>query len=248
MRPARFAAFASLALVLLGAAEVRAEALEPSDGTNPPSTRLLSGFAALNRPVGIAEVNTGVLTLPGAEVCAERSAGCAEGDLSLALEVWEIYRANQRFAFGAGVLVGLIPTAEPPQDPEGERKHSRSYMTFEGVVRYYPFVYRDFEAWLGAVGGLVVVSDGFQVDDPKDNRALLGTRDVTIATEGASFGLAAGAAYELAEHWSLIASFRLAQWFLPKTPETDPLGSEASLTGRNTALFANLGIAYRLPL
>ncbi|HEY3501118.1 MAG TPA: hypothetical protein VGK73_40770, partial [Polyangiaceae bacterium] len=153
------------------------------------------------------------------------------------------------FAFGAGVLVGLIPTASPRQDPEGpQRDHTRSYFTLEGVIRYYPYVGRSFEAWVGAVGGLVVVSDQFQVPDENDNRALLGTRGVTIASEGASLGLAIGMAYELAEHWSLIGSLRLTQWFLPRVPETDPLGSEASLTGRNTASSLSFGVAYRLPL
>jgi hypothetical protein len=249
-RSARRRAAALLASALFfSTAALRAEITERTVGTSPPPNRLVSGFAALDRPVGIMEVNVGLLTLPNAEVCAERSAGCSVGDLSFALEGWEVYRANQRFAFGAGVLVGLVPTAKPRQDPEGpERDHSRSYFTLEGVVRYYPYVGRSFEAWIAAVGGLVVVSDAFQIPDTEDNRALLGTRGVTIASEGASVGLAAGMAYELAEHWSLIGSLRVTQWFLPRTPETDPLGSEASLTGRNTAASLSFGVAYRLPL
>jgi hypothetical protein len=235
--------------LLLFTGVARAEVTDRTVGASPPPNRLLSGFAALDRPVGIAELNVGVLTLPGAEVCADRTAACSRGDVSLALEAWELYRATRRFGFGAGVMVGLIPTANPEQDPEGvERDHSRSYMTFEAVVRYYPFVGRRFEGWVGAVGGLVVVNDRFDIPDEEDNRALLGTRGVTIASEGGSLGLAAGMAYELAEHWSLIGSLRVTQWFLPRTPETDPLGSEASLTGVNTASSLSFGVAYRLPL
>ena len=249
MTPRRALGALLASLALLVARSAHAEITDRTVGTNPPPSRLVSGFAALDRPVGIAEANVGVLTLPNAEVCAERSSGCSKGDLSFALEAWEVYRANQRFAFGAGVMVGLIPTANPPQDPEGmQRDHTRSYFTIEGVVRYYPWVGKNFEGWIGAVGGLVVVSDGFQIPDEDDNRALLGERGVTIASEGASIGLAIGMAYELADHWSLIGSLRVNQWFLPRVPETDPLGSEASLTGRNTATSLSFGIAYRLPL
>jgi hypothetical protein len=249
VRVRRVASSLSVLSLLLGAPAARAEITDHTVGTSPPPSRLLSGFAALDRPVGIAEVNVGVLTLPGAEVCAERSSGCSQGDLSFALEAWELYRANLRFGFGAGVMVGLIPTAKPKQDPEGiQRDHSRSYMTFEGVIRYYPFVGRHFEGWVGVVGGLAVVNDRFTIPDEEDNRALLGTRGVTIASEGASLGLAIGMAYELAEHWSLIGSLRVTEWFLPKVPETDPLGSEASLTGINLASALALGVAYRLPL
>ncbi|HEY3500185.1 MAG TPA: hypothetical protein VGK73_36090, partial [Polyangiaceae bacterium] len=169
--PARLCLAGAALLPLFHAPVVRAEITDRTVGTNPPPSRLVSGFAALDRPVGIAEVNVGVLTLPNAEVCAERSAGCSNGDLSFALEGWEVYRASQRFAFGAGVLVGLIPTASPRQDPEGpQRDHTRSYFTLEGVVRYSPYVGRSFEAWVGAIGGLVVVSDQFQVPDENDNR------------------------------------------------------------------------------
>lgn len=219
------------------------------DATNPDPERLVKGFAALDRPIGMAEANVGVLTLPDAEVCAERSAGCNNGDLSFALEGWEIYRANLRLAFGAGFMLGLIPIAHPRQDPEAiERDHTRSYLTVEGVFRYYPYVAERWELWVGPVGGLVVLNDQFQVANIKDDRALLGTRGVTIRTEGGSIGAGAGFAYQLAEHWALIGSFRFTQWFLPSKPETDPLGSEASLTGKNTAFSLSFGVAYRLPL
>src|SRR5262249_21651977 len=95
------AAGLAISLALLVARSARAEITDRTVGTNPPPSRLVSGFAALDRPVGIAEANVGVLTLPNAEVCAERSSGCSKGDLSFALEAWEVYRANQRFAFGA---------------------------------------------------------------------------------------------------------------------------------------------------
>jgi hypothetical protein len=237
-----------LAVVLFG---TRAEADEvtTSDGTNPAPNRLVSGFAAMTRPVGMAEANVSLLTLPGAEVCVERGSGCKKGDLVFALEGWELYRWNREWAFGAGVMLGLLPTAHPRQPPEAiPRDHTRSYLTFEGMLRYYPYVGERVEAWAGVVGGLVVVNDRFQVEDEDDDRALLGTRGVTVRTEGGSIGLATGFAYELSDHWSLLGSLRFSQWFLSFTPARDPLGSEASLSGRNNAFTLSLGVAYRVAL
>jgi hypothetical protein len=218
-------------------------------GTDPDPNRLRSGFAAMTRPAGMAEGAVSLLTLPGAEVCVERSAGCSNGDVVFAVEGWQFYRFNKRWAFGAGVMLGLIPTAHPKAPPEViPRDHTRSYLTFEGMLRYYPYVGRNLEAWVGLAGGLVVVSDSFDVINTTDDRALLGGRGVTIRTEGGALGLATGFAYGLSEHWSLLGSLRFSQWFLPKTPARDPLGSEASLTGRNSAATLALGIAYRATL
>ncbi|HEY3665363.1 MAG TPA: hypothetical protein VGL19_05160, partial [Polyangiaceae bacterium] len=102
--------------IVVCALHVRAQGLpappKHADDYNDP--RLARGFQALTRPTGIAEVGIGWLTLPGASVCAERStgSGCKKGDSSFDLEAWEVYRTNRRFAFGAGLLLGLIPTTD----------------------------------------------------------------------------------------------------------------------------------------
>jgi hypothetical protein len=224
-----------------------AQTSEEENGTNPAPNRLLSGFAAMTRPVGMAEANLNVLTLPGAEVCG--SAGCKRGDVVFALEGWEFYRWSPNWAFGAGVMLGLLPTARPRQPPEVvPRDHTRGYLTFEGMLRYYPYVGERFEAWIGPFGGLVVVNDRFQVRDVNDERALLGTRGVTVRTEGGSVGLGAGVAHALGEHWALLGSLRFSQWFLSFAPAKDPLGSEASLSGRNSAISLGLGVSYRAQL
>lgn len=216
---------------------------------SPDPERLKEGFGAVDRPMGIAEAHVGVLTLPAAEVCAERSAGCKKGDLSFAVEAWQLYRMNQSIAFGAGLVLGLIPTAHPRQDPEAvERDHTRSYLTVEGTLRYYPYVGENLEVWGGLVAGLVVVSDRFQVVAAREERALLGTRGVTLRTEGGSLGAAAGFAYRLSEHFAFVATARYTEWFLPVKPATDPLGSEASLTGHNSVVSGGVGLAYRVPL
>lgn len=243
-----FSAFAAFWLSFI-ARSANAQALDPVDPTSLEPNRLRTGFAAMTRPVGIAEFNLSVLTLPGAEVCSAGTSGCKEGDVVFGLEGWELYRWNLRWAFGAGVMVGLLPTAHPPQPPETiPRDHSRSYFTFEGMFRYYAYVGDRFEAWLGPVGGLVVVSDRFEVVDGSDDRALLGPQGVTLRTEGGSIGLAMGMAHALGQHWALLGSLRVSQWFLSFAPAHDPLGAEASLSGRNTALLLNFGISYRASL
>ena len=246
----RFVRGALGAALVCAASPALAEGEDNANGVNPAPSRLRSGFAALDRPHGMIEGGAGILTLPAAEVCNQRSTGCKEGDLSFAAETWQLFRANVRFAFGAGVVLGLIPTAHPPhEDPPGiERDTTRSYLTFEGTVRYYPIVLSDIEWWIGVTGGLVVVDDRFQVITERDDRALLGPRGVTIRTEGGSLGFATGLAYELAPHWSAIGTLRYAEWFLPSVPARDSFGDEASLTGANEVLTVAFGIAYRLAL
>jgi hypothetical protein len=43
-------------------------------------------------------------------------------------------------------------------------------------------------------------------------------------------------------------TLRYGHWFLPETPARDPLGSEASLTGRNTVFSIGASIAFRTEL
>jgi hypothetical protein len=239
----------SVALVF-GAAPALAQVEDSPRGVNPSPERLRSGFAALDRPHGMIEGGAGILTLPGAEVCVERSTGCKQGDLSFAPETWQLFRPNTSFAFGAGIVLGLIPTAHPPhEDPPGiERDQTRSYLTFEGTARYYPVVLTKVEWWIGIIGGMVVVNDNFQVVAEQDDRALLGPRGVTIRTEGASVGLGTGLAYELTSHWSFTGTARYSEWFLPTTPARDAFGDEASLKGKNEVISVALGVAYRFAL
>jgi hypothetical protein len=217
---------------------------QAAPASDPP---VLTGFRALSRPTGIAEGGFGWLTLPGAAVCSP--AGCKAGDTSFEVDGWQLYRQNLRVAFGAGLLLGLIPTTDAPRsDPQGiQRDHSRKYMSLEGMLRYYPYVAETFELWVGVTGGLVVLSDRFQVVDAYD-KPLLGPSGVTIRTEGGTLGLAFGGAYQLSRHWSLGASLRYGNWFLPNTPATDPLEDKASVTGRNSVFSLGLNVAYRIEL
>ena len=221
-----------------------ASAAEP-DLSEP---RVIHGFSALDRPTGMAEAGFGWLTLPAADVCSQ--AGCKAGDTSFELDAWQLYRQNVRLAFGAGLLLGLIPTTDAPRrDPEGiQRDHSRKYLTLEGMLRYYPYVGEKVELWAGLTGGLVVVSDRFKIIDNYDDKPLVGPPGVTIRTEGGTLGLALGGAYELSKNWSIGGSLRAGYWFLPSTPATDPLEDKASVTGRNFVSSLGFNVAYRISL
>jgi hypothetical protein len=232
---------------LLTAAGIASATLRAEAATPEGEPRVLTGFRALDRPTGIAEAGFGWLTLPGADVCSQ--VGCKAGDTSFELDAWQLYRQNTRFAFGAGLLLGLIPTSDAPRsDPMGiQRNHARKYLTLEAMLRYYPYVGQSFELWLGATGGLVVLSDRFQVIDVYD-KPLVGPSGVTIRTEGGTLGLAIGGAWELSQHWSLGGSFRFGNWFLPHKPAVDPLTDNASVTGRNSVFSLGLNMAYRIGL
>lgn len=204
-----------------------------------------------DRLTGMAEFGLGWLLLPGAQVCVEPSiAGCSQGDSSLGLEAWQLFRATRSFTLGAGLLLGLTPTTDAPrEDPPGvSRDHTRRYFTVEGTARYYAFSGPTFEGWLGLTSGLVVVSDRFASNRGSTDKALVGPRGVTIRTEGYTVGLAVGAAYRLSTNWSTGAALRYGSWFLPEKPARSPFGDEASLRGQNNLLSFGINIAYRVPL
>jgi len=240
-------AFGALALgVALAISSVSRPARAHDSGQPHPG-----GTLRYDRLTGMAEFGLGWLVLPGAEVCVEPSiAGCSQGDSSLALEAWQLFRANRSFAAGAGLLLGLTPTTDAPrEDPPGvTRDHSRRYFTVEGTARYYAFSGPTFEGWLGLTSGLVVVSDRFESTQGTSDKALVGPRGVTIRTEGYTVGMALGAAYRWTESWSVGAAFRYGSWFLPEDPAKSPFGDEASLRGQNNLFSLGFAIAYRVPL
>ncbi len=233
-------------LLVLGHALLAAPALaqsvksHASADVDPMEAPPAIGFAALSRPTGIAEAGFGWLTLPRAEICAT---GCARGDTSLQLDLWQLFRANKRFAFGAGILLALIPTNTGP-----DVDHDRRYMTIEGTARYYPYVGENVEWWVGVTGGLVVVSDRFFVSEDPSDRALLGPRGQTIRTEGGALGLAGGPVIALSTHWAVGATLHYGYWMLPSQPAVDSRGNHASLIGRNVIVALGLNVAFRLAL
>jgi hypothetical protein len=235
-----------------GAEPTDAEQTLGPDSARPANSRPGTLIDSVQRPSGTAEFGFGWLTLPGAQVCVERDeAGCRRGDSSLALEAWQVFRVSAQFALGAGITLGLTPTTDAPRsDPEGiERDHTRRYFMAEVGARYYPYVGETLEAWLGVTTGLAVVSDTFATrPDPPNEAALVGPRGVTIRTEGLAIGAGGGVAYQLYPSWLIGGNLRYGSWFLPKEPETDPLGDEASLVGRNSVIIVGVNVAFRIEL
>lgn len=228
-------ALVACTLWLAGFAPALAQAEEPSDA----SARRAAKEAA--RPYGAAEFGVGVLALPDADVCGV--AGCDQGDVSLEVEAWPLFRASPRFAIGAGLTLALTPIQEAPQ---GEtlfaREHTRRYLMVEGVGRYYYASGPAFEAWLGLTTGLVVVSDNFKSTVPRTTP--IGSDSANIATEGLTLGLATGVTFRVASNLHAGASLRLANWFLPARPDVLALGEEASLSNRVTMIGFSLSVTY----
>ncbi|HEU5076837.1 MAG TPA: hypothetical protein VFU02_21755 [Polyangiaceae bacterium] len=215
------------------------------------------GFAALNRPAGMAEFGVGWLSLPAAEVCVEPDR-CERGDTTPQVDAWQFFRLNVDFAVGAGITLGLLPTRDsPPVDPPGVRRsHTRQYFMFETMARYYPYVGETSEAWVGLATGLTVVKDAY-VTDTDETYATVGTPGVTVQTEGFTVGLGLGAAFALAPSWSLGGALRFGSWFLPSEAKRGPFDSDdpeaigatrATLTGRNSVVSLGFSIAYRSSL
>jgi hypothetical protein len=209
--------------------------------------------SAANGITGTAEFGLGWLSLPGADVCVTRiPLGCSRGDSSLVLEAWQMFRVAHRVGVGAGLTLGLTPTAAPERSAviaDIHRHHTRRYLTIETMGRYYPYVGRAYEVWVGATAGMVVVSDAYStIAVPPDDRDLVGPKGVIIRTEGFSLGAAVGGAYQLSSNWLLGASLRFDSWFLPTSPARDPLGDEASLVGRNSVFVVAVSLGCRVPL
>lgn len=215
------------------------------------------GFAALNRPQGMAEFGVGWLTLPGAEVCLEPQS-CERGDTTPQVDAWQFFRLNVDFAVGAGITLGLLPTRDsPPVDPPGvERAHTRRYFMFETMARYYPYVGENSEMWVGLATGLTVVKDTY-VTETNEQYATVGTPGVTVQTEGYTVGFGLGGAFALAPSWSFGTALRFGSWFLPEQAKRGPFDSEdpdaegrtrATLTGRNSVISLGFSIAYRSSL
>ena len=202
---------------------------------------------------GKAEVGLGILGLPTAEVCTNRTIaniGCKRGDSSPMLELWQLFRPSPLFAAGAGITIGLFPiTDAPKQEPVGvSRDHKRGYLTAEGIARFYWLHGPVWESWIGATGGLVVVSDTYLTNNNSTDRAYIGPRGITIRSEGYTIGVATGVTKSLSEAWTIGASLRYGLWSLPKTPARDTLGDEASLIGRIATFVIGINVGYRLKL
>ena len=262
-RATRFVVLAALAGV--GFTSPHADAEDRPSGARRPPSRPHKGvvpperaLALINRPHTVAEFEAGIIALPNAPISNGQRGGSApitigKGDATIQTGLHLLYRARDDFAFGAGFLFAPAPTADEEYGGLSglKRTHARSYLLFGAEGRYIPLHFKSFEGWVGLTAGGVVIADRFttEASDPVDRvPAILGTRQVTVRTEGFAFGVQTGANYVFADRWVVGADFRLDRWLLPTSPQCTPIGDCATLSGTVAAFELGLTIGYRLPL
>ena len=210
----------------------------------------------IDRPHTIAELEAGIIALPTAPISAGQSGGdtpfgtIGRGDATMQLGIHVLYRWNRLFAVGAGVLFSPLPTSDTEYGGLRAlpRTHARSYFFIGGEGRYIPLHYKFVEAWVGVSVGGVVVADRFTTNAGDAVAPIIGTKEVTVRTEGYAFGLQLGGTYFLSENWIAGLNFRAYEWLLPDAQRCSSIGDCATLSGNVEALELGLTIGYRLPL
>lgn len=238
----------------------------PAPAADPPAqapanrpTRSASDAALariIDRPHTIAELEAGFIALPNAPISAGQRGGntplgtIGRGDATSQIGLHVLYRWSRSFAVGAGVLFSPFPTTDDEYggDRNLPRTHARSYFFMGGEGRYVPLHYKFLEAWVGASVGGVVVADRFTTNSGDQVAPILGTKEVTVRTEGFAFGLQFGGSYYLSENWIAGANFRAYRWVLPEAQRCSSIGDCATLSGTVEALELGLTIGFRLPL
>jgi hypothetical protein len=208
------------------------------------------------RPHTMAMAEAGIMTLPDAPISAAQRGGdtpfgtIGRGDATVQVGMHLLYRANASWAVGAGVQFGPSPTADTEYGGLAAlpRTHSRSYLTLGGEVRYIALRAGAVELWTGLTAGGVVIADRFITEVGADRPTFFGTREVTIRTEGFSFGLQVGGNYNVTERWVAGLAARTHRWILPSTPTCSPIGDCSTLNGGVVVYDLGLTLGYRIPL
>ncbi len=210
----------------------------------------------IDRPHTIAELEAGIIALPQAPISPGQRGGdtplgtIGKGDATLLTGIHVLYRWRREFAIGAVTLFAPSPTSDKEYGGLRSlpRTHSRSYLSLGTEARYYPLQYKYLEAWVGLTAGAVIVADRFTTEAGDQVPTILGTREVTIRTEGFAVGVQGGATYFLSENWIAGATLRAQRWLLPESPQCSSIGDCATITGSVEAFELGLTIGYRLPL
>lgn len=210
----------------------------------------------IDRPHTIAALEAGIITLPNAPISPGQRGGntpfgtIGHGDATIDLGIHVLYRWNREFAAGFGAIFAPAPTGDSEYGGLRSlpRTHSRSYLFLGGEARYIPLHYRRIEGWVGLNVGGIVVADRFTTDSGDAVPTILGTKEVTIRTEGFAFGIETGGHYYLTENWIVGASLRAQRWILPEGARCSSIGDCATLQGTVEAFELGLTIGYRVPL
>lgn len=231
---------------------------EKRPDTKPQAEAAEDALARIvDRPHTVAELEAGIIALPTAPISASQRGGdtpflgrVGRGDATLNLGIHVLYRWNDAFAIGATGAFAPAPTSDDQYggDKNLPRTHSRSYLFLGAEGRYIPVHYKFAEAWIGPSVGAVIVADRFITDAGDDVPPILGTREVTIRTEGFALGIQGGGSYYLSENWIAGAVLRGYDWILPQRARCSAIGDCSTLQGHVLALELGITIGYRLPL
>jgi hypothetical protein len=240
---------AAMVATLSVASSARAEG-----ATNTATASEIGGL--ITRPHTIAELEAGIIALPTAPISSGQRGGdtplgtIGKGDATVLAGMHLLYRASQAVGIGAGFLLGPSPTSDTQYGGLSglPRTHARSYLLLGTEFRYIPYHSKSIEAWVGLTAGGVVISDRFTTESAARVPSILGTREVTVRTEGFSFGLEAGASWLFTDRWVAGLHLRADRWILPNDKQCTPIGDCATLTGSVEAFQLGLTIGYRLPL
>ncbi len=211
----------------------------------------------IDRPHTVAELEAGIIALPNAPISPGQRGGDAfifgkigRGDATVQTGIHVLYRFGRDYAIGAGALFAPSPTSDEQYGGLSSlpRTHSRSYLFLGGEGRYIPLHYKYFEAWVGLSTGAVIVADRFTTEAGDEVPTILGTRDVTIRTEGFAIGAQLGGTYYITENWLAGANLRGYHWILPEARQCSSIGDCATLSGSVQVFEMGLTIGYRLPL
>jgi hypothetical protein len=243
--------FGHLCLPVIGFAQ-GLSAGEDDPSKAPPADET-DALADEDRARLMVKGGVGLLALPLAEVCPTVGGECEPGETGIALNLHTLGRLDD-FAFGAGILWAAGLRNSEAADPTGGtlgRQHHRRYLVIEGDFRYYPVEFGDWEAWVGASSGLVIINDSFDTladRDPPHDAVFVGPRSVTLATPGLSVAVGAGLDWHFARRWFFGAEVRYANWVFAGERAQTPVGDLASFAGRVDVVDVGLIAGFLVPL
>jgi hypothetical protein len=210
----------------------------------------------LAKPHTVAMLQAGIIGLPTAPISSSQRGGSTflgsigKGDATIETGLDVMFRMQKDWAFGAGILFGPRPTSDTQYGGTSglPRTHSRSYWYWGVEGRWIPLHYRWLEGWVGVHAGEVIVGDRFNTDVGQPQPGILGSRQVTIRSEGFATGLQAGADWLLNDHFVFGVIGRGDLWVLPSEQSCSSIGDCATLSGAVMAFEIGLTVGYRIPL
>lgn len=254
-----------LPTVTVVVAALVASGVAHADGP-PASPQAEPANHEFDRPHTLAIAEAGIIYLPLAPISVANRGGSTpfgtigSGDATVNVGIHLLFQGGKDWAIGAVGSFAPAPTSDSAYGTQAgggvvKRTHSRSYLFVGAEARYTMLRYRWFQVWTGLAAGGIIIRDLFSNDEAEAVPTILGTRDLTVRSEGLALGVQLGADYLITDHLVVGISARADRWILPSSqvnPGNDPacssLGDCPTLTGTTEAVMAGLNVGYRLQL